>query len=381
VRIGVVVGETSGDILGASLIRALKDRYPSAVFEGIPGPLMKAQGCQELFRQERLAVMGLTEVLGRLFELLSIRRSLAQRFSTQTRPDVFIGVDAPDFNLTLERRLRRAGIPCVHYVSPSVWAWRQYRVKKIARSTDLMLALFPFEAAFYQRHGLQVEFVGHPLADEIALEPNAAHARQQLGLDANAEYVALLPGSRVSEVTRLGPLMLQTASWCLQHRPGLRFVAPMASPALRTLFSKMIAEHGALPITLVDGRSRDVMEAANTVLLASGTATLEAMLLKRPMVVTYKLSAITYWLVKRFAAVSRAALPNLLAGEDLVPELMQDQATPPLLGAAVLGYLEAGGLSAHVQARFLEIHHQLRRNAAERAAAAVAKLIEARRSV
>lgn len=378
-RIGIVAGETSGDILAASLIASLKTHYPDALFEGVPGPLMKAEGCAELFPQDRLAVMGLTEVLGRLFELLSIRRALAKRFSTQARPDVFVGVDAPDFTLGLERRLRRAGVPCVHYVSPSVWAWRQYRVKKIARSTDLMLTLFPFEADFYQRHGLQVEFVGHPLADVIPLNPDAQRARAALALDSNAEYVALLPGSRVSEVSRLGPLMLKTASWCLQRRPGLRFVAPMASPALKSLFSDMMAAQGNLPLTLVDGRSRDVMEAANTVLLASGTATLEAMLLKRPMVVTYRVSALTYWLVKRLAAVSRVALPNLLAGEDLVPELIQDQATPPLLGAAVLAYLEAGGLSPHAHRRFNEIHHQLRRNAAERAAVAVSRLIESQR--
>lgn len=378
-RIGIVAGEMSGDILAASLMDALKTHYPDVQFEGVPGPLMKARNCAELFPQERLAVMGLTEVVGRLFELLSIRRQLTRHFSTRKRPDVFIGVDAPDFNLGLERRLHDAGVPCVHYVSPSVWAWRQYRVKKIVRSTDLMLTLFPFEAEFYKRHGLDVEFVGHPLADEIPLVPNLERARASLALEPNVEYVALLPGSRGSEVGRLGTLMLETASWCLQRRPGLRFVAPMVSPKMRALFADMIAAHGDLPISLVDGRSREVMEAANVVLLASGTATLEAMLLKRPMVVTYRVSALTYLIAKQLVAVSSFALPNLLAGEKLVPELIQDAATPPELGAAVLAHFQAGGLTPHVRIRFDEIHQLLRRNAAERSAAAIVRLIESRK--
>ncbi len=375
-RIGIVAGEASGDILGAGLIAALKKRHPEATFEGIGGPLMQAQGCLSLFPMERLSVMGISEVLGRLRELLAIRRQLFQHF-IDNPPDLFIGIDAPDFNLTLERKLKAAGIKSAHYVSPSVWAWRQYRVKKIARSIDLMLTLFPFEADFYREHGLKVAFVGHPLADEIALETDQGSAREALGLKQEGEYLALLPGSRHGELSRLGPLMLQTARLCRQERPTLRFLAPMASEELKQAFLQMIAdgEYGDLDLHLVDGRSREVMAAADSVLLASGTATLEAMLLKRPMVVTYIVSGFTYWLAKRLASVTRVSLPNLLAGQDIVPELIQEQARPELLAKALLSYFEQPAQANQAMVTFNELHRQLRRGASERAAEALLELL------
>jgi lipid-A-disaccharide synthase len=376
-HIALVAGELSGDLLGAALIAALKARYPQARFTGIGGPGMIAQGLHGLVPLERLAVMGLVEVLRHLPELFLIRRRLHQRLIAD-RPDVFIGIDAPDFNLGLERRLRLRGIPTVHYVSPSVWAWRPWRVRKIARAVDLMLTLFPFEAAFYEQHSVPVSNVGHPLADEIPLHSDAGEARQQLGLalPTGARIVALLPGSRRGEVSRLAPLFLDTAHWLYTQWPNVHFLMPAATPqlyvALEALRSKRAPD---LPLTLIQGHSRKVMAAAEVVLLASGTATLEAMLLKRPMVVAYRVAPVTAWLARRLVTTRYFALPNLLTGRELVPEFLQEAATVPHLGAAVLCWLSDSAASEKLMAEFSGLHVQLRRNASEQAAIAIMALL------
>lgn len=373
-RLAIVAGEASGDLLGAGLVRALRERCDDLVCEGIAGAELQSAGCAGLYPMERLSVVGLVEGLRRAPELLPQRRRLARHWARQ-RPDVFVGVDAPDYNLGLERRLRRRGVRTVHYVSPSVWAWRRYRVRKVASAVDLLLVLFPFEAPFFERHGVPVRYVGHPLADLIPLAPDPARARHDLGIPPAGEWVALLPGSRLGEVERLAVPMLGAARWLLARRPGVRFIVPAASAAARTAVESARAAVGrGLPVTVTDGRSRTVMAAADVVLLASGTATLEAMLLKRPMVVTYRLHPVTYALARRLVRVRRVALPNLLAGRALVPELLQDEATPERLGAEVLRYLEDPGRSAALQEDYLTLHRALRRDANARAAGAVLEL-------
>lgn len=370
-RIGIVAGEASGDILAAALMRAIKMHNPAVVFEGVAGPRMLAAGCKALFPLEKLSVMAFVEVVARLRELLGIRRSLIRHFLADP-PDIFIGVDAPDFNLTLERRLKQAGIPTVHYVSPSVWAWRQYRVRKIADSVDHMLTLFPFEAEFYKDHNVPVTFVGHTLADQIPLQPDRSAARRALGLPEQGRVVALLPGSRTAEVQRLGGPLIDAARWCLAREPDLRFVVPFANPPTRAQFEAILTAGGVgIPIIRLDGHSHEAMAAADVVVLASGTATLEAALLKRPMVVVYKLAPLNHWIMKRLVKVTHIALPNLLAGRRLVPELIQEQATPEAIGAAVLAWLGDAHAVAGLQHAFEDIHHALRQNASERAAETV----------
>lgn len=374
-RIGIVAGEASGDLLGAGLISAIKQRYPDAEFEGIAGPQMIAAGANSLFPMDRLSVMGIVEVLGRYRELLGIRRQLANHFR-QNPPDVFIGIDAPDFTLGLEKQLRKAGIKTAHYVSPSVWAWRQRRVKKIAQSTDLMLTLFPFEAKFYQQHNVPVTFVGHPLADTIPLSVDKSAARESLGLPADNKILAVLPGSRSNELHYLAQTFIETVRWLRERNPKLVVVVPLANEKRRTQFEQTMAQMSDVPtMILVDGQSREVMAAADVVLLASGTAALEAMLLKRPMVVAYKLAPLTYWLAKRLVKVENFSLPNLLANETLVPELIQHEATAEKLGQAVLNYLENAALNESVNQRFNEIHKTLRQDASQQAANAVLDLV------
>lgn len=374
-RIAIVAGETSGDMLGAGLIKSLQQRFPDATFEGIGGPLMQAQGFKSFVPMERLAVMGLVEVLGRLFELLQIRRDLVTRWLANP-PDVFIGIDAPDFNLTLEQKLRAAGIKTVHYVSPSVWMWRQKRVFKIAKAVDLMLTLFPFEAKFYEQHQVPVKFVGHHLADKIPLETPKGPARSALGLDPQAQVVCLMPGSRSGEVAKLGELFLQTARRMLHERPELQFIIPAASTERRDQIQAMLdAYPGRLPVTVVLGQSHTCMAAADAILLASGTATLEAMLMKRPMVVSYKLAPLTFWILKRMVSRQWISLPNLLADRELVPELLQQDATPEKLAAALLAQLENSVAMQQLHETFLFIHRQLQRHADEEAAAAIAELV------
>ncbi|HAX09064.1 MULTISPECIES: lipid-A-disaccharide synthase [Marinobacter] len=376
--IAIIAGEASGDILGAGLIRALRKRYPKARFVGIGGDEMIAEGFHSLVPMERLSVMGLVEVLGRIRELFSIRARLLDYLFT-TPPDVVVGIDSPDFTLAIERRCREAGIPSVHYVSPSVWAWRQKRIFKIAKSVDLMLTLFPFEARFYEEHHVPVSFVGHPLADRIELEPDTLAARKSLGLEVDKPVLAVLPGSRGGEVERLGTLFLEASRWLQARRPDLQLVIPCVNRDRERQVRDLVESlEVSLPVTLVRGRSREVMAASDVVLLASGTATLEAMLLKKPMVVGYRLSDFSYKILSRLVKVPWVALPNLLAQEQLVPELLQDDATPEKLGAAVLERLENEQERDRLHQAFLELHQVLRQGADERAAAAVSELLESR---
>ncbi|MCP4702095.1 MAG: lipid-A-disaccharide synthase [Gammaproteobacteria bacterium] len=373
-RIGIVAGELSGDILGAGLIRALRLHCPDAVIEGIGGPQMLAAGFHSHYPLELLSVMGLTEVLSRYLRLKRCHKGLGDYFIKQP-PHVFIGIDAPDFNLGLERRLKAAGIPTVHYVSPSVWAWRQYRLPKIARSCDLMLTLFPFEAAFYEQHHIPVCFTGHPLAEQIPLSSDKIQARNALGLTPEGKWVALLPGSRINEVSRLSEPFLQTAKWLLARRPELRFVAPLANQKTKKHFEQTLAKF-ELPLSLIDGQSRTVMAAADVLLMASGTATLEAMLLKRPMLVAYRLAPLTYWLAKHLVKTPYFSLPNLLARQALVPEFLQHEVVPERLGPALLAWLDEPEKMHPLQKTFTEIHHTLKRNADTQAAQAILALIQ-----
>ncbi|QXH63111.1 lipid-A-disaccharide synthase [Pseudomonas azerbaijanorientalis] len=368
-RIALVAGEASGDILGAGLMRALKARHPAIEFIGVGGPLMQAEGLTSYFPMERLSVMGLVEVLGRLRELLARRKKLVADLIA-AKPDVFIGIDAPDFNLNIELKLRQAGIKTVHYVSPSVWAWRQKRVLKIREGCDLMLTLFPFEARFYEEKGVPVRFVGHTLADAIPLEADRAAARAQLGLP-DGPLVALMPGSRGGEVGRLGALFLDTAQRLRALRPGVRFVMPCASAQRRAQLEELLAGRD-LPLTLLDGQSHLALAACDAVLIASGTATLEALLYKRPMVVAYRLAPLTFWILKRMVKSPYISLPNLLAQRLLVPELLQDDATVEALAQTLSPLIEGG----EEQTRgFDEIHRTLRLDASNQAADAVLNLI------
>lgn len=380
-RIGIVSGEASGDLLGARLIRALRRHYPDAEFEGIGGPEMLAAGCRGLFPMERLSVLGLTEILGRYLELRRIRAKLIDHYLDR-RPDVFIGVDSPGFNLGLEQRLRAAGIRTVHYVSPQIWAWRTWRVRKIRRAVDRMLVMFPFEVGFYARHRVEATFVGHPLADEIHGDDDAPSHRTRLGLDPDRPAVALLPGSRVSELRALADLFVQTAQWLHQRHPQLQFVAPFVTRRTRLMFEEAIRRRQAwdLPITRFHGHSRDAMAAADVVLLASGTATLEAMLLRRLMVVTYRVSRFSYWLMRLFAHVSLFAMPNHLAGRHLVPELIQDKATAEDLGMTIERYLARPLYARDALRSFERLGTGLRGNASERAAQAIADMLADRQT-
>jgi len=379
ITFGIIAGEASGDILGAGLIRSLRARYPKARFVGIGGDDMIAEGFHSLVPMERLSVMGLVEVLGRIRELFQIRARALEYFFT-TPPDVVIGIDSPDFTLAIERRCRYAGIPSVHYVSPSVWAWRQKRIFKIAKSVNLMLTLFPFEARFYEEHQVPVAFVGHPLADRIPMVPETGKARQDLGLDEQAPLLAVLPGSRAGEVERLGTLFLEAARWIQGKRPDLQLVIPCVNRDRERQVRDLVdALEVKLQVTIVRGRSREVMAASDVVLLASGPATLEAMLLKKPMVVGYRLSDFSYALLSRLVKVPHVALPNLLAKKALVPELLQADASPESLGAAVLERLENESERQRLVDAFTELHHTLRQDADEKAAQAVSELLEGRR--
>ncbi|VVM55222.1 Lipid-A-disaccharide synthase [Pseudomonas fluorescens] len=368
-RIALVAGEASGDILGAGLMRALKAQHPAVEFIGVGGPLMQAEGLTSYFPMERLSVMGLVEVLGRLRELLARRKLLIQTL-IEEKPDVFIGIDAPDFTLNIELKLRQAGIKTVHYVSPSVWAWRQKRVLKIREGCDLMLTLLPFEARFYEEQGVPVRFVGHTLADDIPLQADRAAARAQLGLP-DGPLVALMPGSRGGEVGRLASVFFDAAERLQALKPGVRFVLPCASPQRRVQIETLL-EGRNLPLTLLDGQSHLALAACDAVLIASGTATLEALLYKRPMVVAYRLAALTFWILKRMVKSPYISLPNLLAQRLLVPELLQGDATPEALAQTLLPLIDGG----EEQTRgFDEIHRTLRRDASNQAADAVLTLI------
>ncbi len=373
-KIAIVAGEPSGDLLASALIRALRARHPDLHCEGIAGPRMIEAGCRCLAPVERLSVMGLFEVLKDYLGLAWLRRRLIRRWIAQP-PDIFIGVDAPDFNLSLELALRRAGVRTVHFVSPSVWAWRRYRLRKIARAVDMMLTLFPFEEDFYTEHRIPVRFVGHPFADEIEMEPDREKARAKLGLEAEGKIVALLPGSRIGELRALAEPIALTARWIHRRRPGIRFVCALADSPTFDIFSQTLARHAPdLPCTLSIGGARDAIAASDAVLLASGTATLEAMLLKRPMVITYRTMRLTWLLGRRLLLAAHIGLPNLLAGERLVPELLQDEAVPERLGPEVLECLD------HPRPERIEtfrrIHRRLRNDAATKAAEAVLEVAQ-----
>jgi lipid-A-disaccharide synthase len=368
-RIALVAGEASGDILGAGLMRALKAQHSAVEFIGVGGPLMQAEGLTSYFPMERLSVMGLVEVLGRLRELLARRKLLIETL-IEENPDVFIDIDAPDFTLNIELRLRQAGIKTVHYVSPSVWAWRQKRVLKIREGCDLMLTLLPFEARFYEEKGVPVRFVGHTLADTIPLHADRAAARAELGLP-DGPLVALMPGSRGGEVGRLGTVFFDAAERLQALKPGVRFILPCASPQRRAQIETLLQGRN-LPLTLLDGQSHLALAACDAVLIASGTATLEALLYKRPMVVAYRLAPLTFWILKRMVKSPYISLPNLLAQRLLVPELLQDDATPEALAQTLLPLIDGG----EEQTRgFDAIHRTLRRDASNQAADAVLTLI------
>jgi len=378
-RIYIVAGELSGDILGAGVMRALKTRHPSVEFRGIGGPRMLAEGMHSCFALETLSIMGLVEVVKHLPELLRVRRAL-KADALAWQPDVMLGIDAPDFNLGLERALRRAGITTAHYVSPSVWAWRQGRVKGIARSVDAMLTLLPFEAAFYREHRVPVAFVGHPLADELPLENDRQAAREALGLLPEALTLALLPGSRASEIRFLGATFLAAAEALCRCFEALQVVIPAASPARREELAALLAEHPALAarVTLVEGQSREAMVASDAVLLTSGTAALEAMLCHRAMLVAYKMAPATHWLARWLVKTPWISLPNLIAREAVVPELIQDAATPEAIADTLSALLANPDERAALEARFAGMHVELQRGASARAADAIEALAAGR---
>ena len=373
-RIGLLAGESSGDILGSRLITALKKQFGEVQFEGIGGPLMEAQGLESLFPMERLSVMGFIEPLKRLPELLRIRGSLYRHFRDNP-PDIFIGIDSPDFTLHLEQKLRKVGITTAHLVSPSVWAWRKRRIRKIKRAVDLMLCLFPFETDVYREHGVPVVFVGHPLADEIPMRVESAAARAALGLPATGKLLALLPGSRGGEVRLLAPLFLETAKRVKLHDSQLSVVMPAANAMRYVELENLIQNYPELDVSLVKGRSREVMAAADAVLLASGTATLEAMLLKRPMVIAYRMAAFSWALISRLLTVKYAGLPNLLANRPLVPEFIQNDATAEAMAAALQTQLSATTGAAELIAGYDSIHRQLALDFSARSAQAIAALL------
>lgn len=378
-RIALVAGELSGDILGAALIGALRQRFPQARFYGVAGPRMVAAGCDAIESIEALSLMGIAEVLPALPRLFRLRAALVARFA-QDRPDVVIGIDAPDFNLGLERRLRERGLKTVHVVSPSVWAWRQGRVKGIAKAVDLMLCLLPFEPKFYAGHGVRAEYIGHPLADELDDRVSAGEARAQLGLQEGGPVLAFLPGSRGGELKYLARPFAQAAALLHQRVPGLRVLTPLAKPKLRPVMQAAIAEFAPqVSWTLLDGQSREAMRAADAVLLASGTATLECLLLGRPMAVAYRTAALTAWLVLDLGLLKTpyVSLPNLLAAEPLVPELLQKQASPEALAQEMQKLLAEPARRSRQLEQFSAVRTELRRDGAALAAAAIANLLSA----
>jgi len=374
-RIGIVVGEASGDLLGAKLIRELKEKYTDIEVVGIGGKLLIENGCQSLFDMERLSVMGIFEIFGRLFELLSIRRKLTNYF-IDNPPDVFIGIDAPEFNLTLEENLRSKGIKTVHYVSPSVWAWREYRIKKISRAVDLMLVLFPFELSYYNKNNITARFVGHPLASQLNIAFDINATKEALGLPRDKTIIALMPGSRQSELNHLVSIFLQTALLCQKLHKDLYFVTNLVDERSRKYFINSLKEVcPELPVSIYTGDSRRVMQASDLLLLASGTITLEAMLLKKPMVVAYRTSWLTYQIIRKLARVPYAALPNLLAGKLLVPECLQYDCTPEKLSTELSIWLNDKPAVDKLKSEFDVIHQGIIQQKKRSAVDAISSLI------
>lgn len=371
IRIGVVAGEASGDLLGSHLIQALKNRHPDIEFVGIAGPKMIAIGARSLFPIERLSVRGYVEVIRHLYGLLKIRRQLLASF-LENRIDLFIGIDAPDFNFWLEKKLKNTGIKTIHYVSPSIWAWRKGRINHIKRCVSHILALFPFEPEIYQHSGIPVTYVGHPLADMLPIEPDVNAARESLKLKSSALIIAMLPGSRQGEVKQHAELFVKTAKIIYASHPNAHFLVPLITRETRQIFELAIFhEPESLPIQILFGHAHDAMEAADAIIVASGTATLEAALLKKPMVITYRMSNLSWKILKRMRLQPFVGLPNILANKFVVPELLQDEATPEKLADATIKLLNDARYTAEIKEEFTKIHWSLKQDTAEKAATAV----------
>jgi lipid-A-disaccharide synthase len=374
--IGVVAGEASGDLLGAHLIQSLRRHLPHARFTGIGGPLMRAAGFEARYPMEKLAVRGYVEVLRHYVEILGIRRRLAAHFLEQP-PALFVGVDAPDFNLDLELRLRSAGIPTAHFVSPSIWAWRGERIGKIKRAVERMLVVFPFEQALYELAGIPVTYVGHPLAETLAPSADRTAAREELRLPGKAKVIALLPGSRVSEVEHMAATFIETAAQIAAAAPEAQFLVPLLSRPTRDLFEAALYSRpdGELNLTVLFGHAHEAMAAADVVLAASGTATLEAALLGRPVVIAYRMPRVSWWIMRNRGYLPYVGLPNILAGEFIVPEFLQDEATPENLSQAVLNLLFDATVRTRLEARFAEMAKELRQDSSERIASALLPMV------
>lgn len=374
--IAVVAGEASGDLLGSHLIEALRRHLPGVAFVGIGGPRMASAGLDVWFPQERLAVRGFVEVLAHLRELLAIRRALVRRLLA-LRPSLFVGIDSPDFNLGIERKLKAAGLRTAHMVSPTVWAWRRWRIQTIRKAVDHMLVLFPFEAPIYQEAGIPATFIGHPLADEIPLGMGRQTAREELRLPQQAPVFAVLPGSRQSEILQMAPIFIQSMRLVVERLPDARFLVPLATRETRELFESELYRQGArdLPLALLFGHTQDALAACDVALAASGTVTLEAALVGRPMVIAYRVAPLSHRIAMSLVHVEHMGLPNLLAGESVVPEFLQDEANPVNLAQALVNLHLDEVVRAAVEARFVDLHHQLRQNAAETAARALLPLI------
>jgi len=378
-RIAIIAGEASGDILGARLIEALKVHYTQATFEGIAGKEMQQAGCTTKYAMDRLSLMGFSEVLPRYIELTKLRNGLIKDWIANP-PDLFVGIDAPDFNLKIEKKLYQAGIPAVHYVSPSFWAWREGRVKKMVNAMSLMLTLFPFEVDFYKKHGIKAEFTGHPLADEIPVDADPIVAREQLGLANDAFILAVLPGSRMGEIKRIAPDFLKGLKLIYQKYPDWQFIAPLINEKVKQEFDNLKQEIAPeVPITYIDGQSRLVMQAADQILMASGTAVLEGMLVGRPMVAAYRVTPTTAKIIRLFKMIKSKyyTLPNNLANEFLVPELIQEDITADKVFHEVeQQFLQDEAQRNHMLNRFDEIHKQLSQDASKKAAQAIYNLLQ-----
>ena len=375
-RVGLVAGESSGDLLGAGLITAVRDRIPDAVFEGVAGPEMLAAGCERWADADELAVMGVVEPLRHLPRLLRLRRSLIARWRAAP-PDVFVGIDAPDFNLGVEAALKASGVRTMHYVSPSIWAWRAGRINKIRKAADRVICILPFEPAIYEEQGMDAVFVGHPKADALSPDIDVPAVRRELGLPAEGRVIAMLPGSRSSEVTRLAPIFAGAAAAIAAREQGVHFVTPVATPKLRPLIEESLRQCAVADrFTLTDGRSIEAMSAADFVLLASGTAALESALLGKPTVAAYRVAALTAWITRvfRLVKVKQFTLPNLLTGEALIPEFIQGDADPARIAGAVIDLLDDPERCAAIKARFAKLRNELAMNSNERAADALISL-------
>ncbi len=372
--IGLVAGEASGDILGAGLINALKQQVPNAYFVGVAGPLMQAEGCESWYEMEEFAVMGIVEVLGRLIRLLEIRADLIRCF-IKLQPDVFVGIDSPDFNITLERKLKQTGIKTIHYVSPSVWAWRQDRIFKIREATNLVLALLPFEKKFYDRYSIPCHFIGHPMADSVPLQPDKQAIRIKLNITHDVKCLIILPGSRRFEVEMLSPIFLRAAQILIKDFPNLQILVPVVNRQRRQQFEAIYREISpSLSLKILDGQAQTAMIAADVTLLASGTASLECMLAKCPMVVGYRMKPVTYWLAKRLVKIPFISLPNLLAGEELVKEFIQHDCQPELLADSLKSLLIDKEKVEKLKQIFLQLHEDILCEANQKAAEAVLEL-------